>query len=92
MTRKEENPWCYIGRRSSCGCIVAAAVDIPEDRKGTAKFVKKLIDDGLTIDRMRVVDVRNLFGCEHEKTKDLPSQTEIDEMIPPDPNIPEVLP
>ena len=64
---KDENPWCYIGRRKACNCIVAAAVDEPQYAKDTAKFVARLIRDGLTADRMRVAEVRLQFGCEHEK-------------------------
>ena len=64
---RDENPWCYIGRRKVCNCIVAAAVDEPQYAKDTAKFVSGLIKKGLTVDRMRVVDVRLKFGCDHEK-------------------------
>lgn len=69
---KEQNPWCYVGRRKSCGCIVAAAVDTPGDEKETAKFVAERITEGLTIDRMRAEDVRKSFGCDHREQEALP--------------------
>ena len=64
---KDENPWCYIGRRKSCNCVVAAAVEQPGDEKEMAKWVAERIREGLVLDRMRVVEVRKQFGCEHTK-------------------------
>lgn len=50
----------YIGQKP-CGCVVAAAVDIPECRKETAKDVAEWIRSGLTVERVPSVKVRTLF-------------------------------
>lgn len=53
----------YIGRKS-CGCIVAATVDDPIFKKDTAKFVAKLLRDGLFVERVSCQFVRdNMKMC-----------------------------
>jgi hypothetical protein len=48
----------YVARHP-CGCICAAAVDKPERKKETAKFVAGLIRKGLAIERLSCEAVRS---------------------------------
>ena len=60
---------CYIGRKA-CGCVVCAAVDVPEHRKHTARYLAKWARDGLTIERMPIEEVRKrLMRCPHAKAQ-----------------------
>lgn len=57
---------CYVGVKS-CGCRVAACVDTPEHKRETAKFISKLVRDGLRVETTTVEDVRTgAFGCKHD--------------------------
>ena len=67
----DENPWCYVAKRKTCGCVVAAAVDVPTHREETAKFVAECVRDGYDVERMRVVEVRKVFGCDHKHPEQL---------------------
>lgn len=59
----------YIARKS-CGCIVAAAVDMPEHRKHVAKEIAKWIKDGLILERVTCQYVRdNMKKCKHGDKK-----------------------
>ena len=53
-----DNPYTYIGTKS-CGCTVAAVVDVKGMEKETAKSVAKFIQAGLTIERIRTEDVKH---------------------------------
>lgn len=63
-TDRESIP-CYVGR-DTCGCIVSAMVDDPDQRQLMAKEIKKFLNqcikDGLTVDRSTVGLVRKTFG------------------------------
>lgn len=66
------NVFCYVGIKS-CGHMVAAAVDRPENAKDNAKEVAKWMRSGLTIERRPVEDVRTqLQFCKCEKAAKLP--------------------
>lgn len=53
----------YVGIKK-CGCCVAAAVDSPEHSRENAKFVSKLIREGLSVERKSCEWVRqNLKSC-----------------------------
>lgn len=60
----------YAGNCPKCSKMVAAAVDIPEHKKDTAKEVASWIRDGLLVSRMTVAEVRaSDWGCECKKTE-----------------------
>lgn len=59
---------CYIARKS-CGCVVVWLLDIPADKKNTAREVAKCIRDGYTVERMTVGAARaGGFGCKCKVT------------------------
>ena len=69
MTQTErDQAICYIAR-DTCGCVVACAVDEPQYAKDNAKEIAKWIKKGLTVERMSVIEVRKVFGCEHRQKK-----------------------
>ena len=56
---------------------MAAAVDKPEYQKDNAKLIGQWMRDGLTIERMGVVEVRTvLIHCPHKPEKRRKSKTE----------------
>lgn len=65
---------CYVGR-ASCGCIVSCMVDDPAEKgnaswqKEIKKYLRETINDGLTIDRSTVGEIRQKFGCCHKTDK-----------------------
>lgn len=65
----------YIGRKK-CGCVVAAVVDMPGFEKETAKTVAEFIRDGLTIERIALVDFDKILplGCKCEPKQEQPAQ------------------
>ncbi len=67
---------CYVGRKS-CGCLVAAVVDLPGQEKETARDVAQFIREGYTVTRMESEEVRvQLHACTH---KDLGRQMPLGE-------------
>jgi len=59
----------YVGRKD-CGCMVAAIVDDPQDRRDVAKQVGEWIRHGLTIEWVDVEVVRReLHRCSHVLTR-----------------------
>lgn len=61
----------YIAR-ASCGCILMAIADDPDDspeeKKVTAREVAKAINRGLTVERVEAQYVRNnMRPCPHKK-------------------------
>ena len=63
-----DNYPCYIARKPECGCMVCAAVDMPEHKKDTAKTVAGWIKDGLTVSMATAGEVRKgPFGCIHKE-------------------------
>lgn len=77
MTQEErDKAMCYIGR-SSCGCVVAVAVDEPKYQKDNAKEIGNWIRNGLTVERMSVVEARKTFGCPHRAKKPKDKQTQL---------------
>lgn len=52
-----------------CGGVIACAVDAPDRRGDNAKFVAKLIRDGLTVEKWATEDVRAAKWCSC-KTRD----------------------
>lgn len=61
---------CYIGRKP-CGCAINLCVDNPDEPKHTARLVKRMKSDGLTVERVPIDDGRNLFvaECPHKRAK-----------------------
>lgn len=57
---------CYIGR-GSCGCVIAACVDIPACKKDTARDIASWIKQGMTVERVSGKAV-TLSGCENHGT------------------------
>jgi hypothetical protein len=57
---------CYVGFKE-CGCAIAAIVDSPKHSNDVAKFMAKMVRDGLRVERKSVVWVReNIHACPHE--------------------------
>ena len=63
------NTHVYIGTLP-CGCNVAAAVDVIDDSKFTAKAVKEMIASGCSVNRVPLTDLRGgvvkLASCVHK--------------------------
>lgn len=60
---------CYVGTMP-CGCHVAAAVDMPDDRKATALSVREYVERGYVVSRVPLEDLRSgalkLARCIHK--------------------------
>jgi hypothetical protein len=52
--------YAYVGFKA-CGCCTAAAVDSPPFAKDNAKFVARLIRDGMRVERLPLEDARKVF-------------------------------
>lgn len=67
--------YCYIGRLP-CGCMVASCYDNAAEgkrqRKSTAEFVKQMIEEGLTIERVLLEDVKLETDCPHKDAVQTP--------------------
>lgn len=70
MSDEAEQYDCYIGKLS-CGCVVAACVDIPRCKKETAQDIASWVRDGMTVERVTGKQVR-LTGCEDKPGCALP--------------------
>lgn len=58
MSRKQQEPMAYIGRRPTCGHIVFAVVDIPEKPDRVGRDVASAIRQGLKVERVTCQAVR----------------------------------
>lgn len=68
----DERPeYAYIGR-ADCGCVLASVVDFAEPkrlRKTTAQGVAEMINSGLHVERVKLVDVQLNWDCPHNEAK-----------------------
>jgi hypothetical protein len=62
MSEANKEAQAFVGLHS-CGRICACAVDSPEHKRDTAKFVAGLIRDGLQVEKMTCEAVRAAQWC-----------------------------
>lgn len=71
----------YIGQCPVCAAYCMVCVDDPNHRGFTAKYVAKMVNEGLTVTRVDNDFVRANFGhCDcksKKKKKDVPQQLEL---------------
>jgi hypothetical protein len=53
------NEFSYIGRCPICDGLHIAVVDAPEHKKDTAKTVKKIVESGLVLERVKTEWIRS---------------------------------
>ena len=68
----EAEPKTYIARKS-CGCVVAAWVNMPDHKRDVATFLSKMVREGLTVELVETERVRTtkswLRRCPHDKPR-----------------------
>jgi hypothetical protein len=71
MLKPGQPEYSYVGR-CKCGAIMGAVVDMPDDKKTVANWVRDMILSGLNIERVGTVQVRlEGWNCTCEKQQAL---------------------